>query len=135
MSADAPFARLLGDAMARAGLGLRELCRRADADPSYLSKALSGKRSPPWDEDLLRRLARSLSLDEAELIVAAGRIPSEWGALRSDPDLFRSVNALASRSARRGRVVSASPAPATAQRSPRPALIPAARHGLSEELL
>jgi len=71
--------------MAARGLGLRELCRRAELDPSFFSKVLAGKRNPPSDEDALRRLAEALGLLPVEVIVAAGRIPTDWNALRSDP--------------------------------------------------
>lgn len=83
--------------MARRGLGLRELSRRARLDPSFLSKVLTGKRNPPNAEDVLRRLAAALETDAAQLVVAAGRIPSEWRALTTNPELFRRVDALAAR--------------------------------------
>ena len=81
------------------GVSLRELCREAALDPSFFSKVLSGKRSPPSEEAALRRLARLLSLDETELIVSAGRVPSEWAPLWQHRALFDQVNALASNSA------------------------------------
>jgi len=89
------FARLVSEAMSRRGLGLRELCRRAELDPSFLSKVLAGKRNPPSEEEPLRRLARALELDPVELIVSAGRIPADWGALWSDAELLRAVHAVA----------------------------------------
>ncbi|PIR15446.1 MAG: hypothetical protein COV48_14300, partial [Elusimicrobia bacterium CG11_big_fil_rev_8_21_14_0_20_64_6] len=63
MSALPPFSRLIVDAMARRGLGLRELCRQAKLDPSFLSKVLAGKRNPPAEEDVLRRMAAVLDTD------------------------------------------------------------------------
>ncbi len=142
-SAAPSFARLVADAMARRGLGLRELCRRADLDPSFLSKVLAGKRNPPSDEEPLRRVAEALELDPVEVIVSAGRIPTDWGALWSDAELVRAVHSVATR----GR-----PAPLRAERAapaPRPATAPRASRaekaesvrfalpsrGLSEELL
>ncbi|MBI3289661.1 MAG: helix-turn-helix transcriptional regulator [Elusimicrobia bacterium] len=95
------FSRLIADAMARRGLGLRELCRRARLDPSFLSKVLAGKRNPPSEEDVLRRLATALEIAPVELFVAAGRIPSEWGALATNPELLRRVDAMAAGSSRR----------------------------------
>ncbi len=86
------FVRRVAEGMRRRKLGLRELCRAARLDPSFFSKVLSGKRSPPSEEGVLRKLAGILELDAAELIVAAGRIPREWAALRDDASLFRSVN-------------------------------------------
>ncbi len=80
--------------MAERGLSLRGLCREAGLDPSFFSKVLAGKRSPPSEEGTLRRLAKALELDPAELIVSAGRIPEEWGALWKDPAVFREVRRL-----------------------------------------
>lgn len=127
-----PFARLLSDALARRGLGLRELCRRAQLDPSLISKVLAGKRGPPWDEDGLRRLAEALELDPALLAVAAGRLPAGWEPLASDPELLRRVSALVcgSGSPRPRAAPPAAPRPAA-----RPAQLPAPRPALSEELL
>lgn len=77
------------------GVGLRALCREVGLDPSFFSKVLAGKRSPPSEEDVLRRIAEALGLDAAELVVSAGRIPREWRALWKDPDLFRDIHARA----------------------------------------
>lgn len=95
MSALPPFSRLVTDAMARRGLGLRELCRQAKLDPSFLSKVLTGKRNPPAEEEVLRRLAAALETDAVTLLVAAGRIPSEWRGLTTNRELLRRVDALA----------------------------------------
>ena len=90
-----PFSRLVTDAMARRGLGLRELCRQAGLDPSFLSKVLTGKRNPPAEEDVLRRIAAVLETDAVTLFVAAGRIPTEWKSLTNNPELLRRVDAMA----------------------------------------
>jgi len=94
MSALPPFSRLITDAMTRRGLGLRELCRQAKLDPSFLSKVLAGKRNPPAEEEVLRRIAAVLETDAVTLFVAAGRIPTEWMSLTNNPDLFRRVDAI-----------------------------------------
>lgn len=94
MSEAPAFSRLVTDAMARRGLGLRELCRRAKLDPSFLSKVLAGKRNPPAEEDVLRRMAAALETDAVELFVAAGRIPSEWKNLTTNTELLRRVDAM-----------------------------------------
>jgi transcriptional regulator with XRE-family HTH domain len=144
MSAAAPsFSRLVADAMARRGLGLRELCRRAELDPSFFSKVLAGKRNPPSEEKALRRVAGALELDPVEVIVSAGLIPTDWGALWSDSKLVRAVHAVATGGRSAGRAESAPPpaGPAPVPRSKREAK-PAATsafilpsRGLSEELL
>lgn len=98
-SSNNPFARRVSEGMRNRGLTLRQFCREVPLDPSFFSKVLAGKRSPPSSEDVLRRIARLLSLGETQLIVAAGRIPSEWGALCEDARLFQDVNSLANKAA------------------------------------
>lgn len=131
------FSRLVSSAMERRGLGLRELCRLAGLDPSLLSKILAGKRGPPSAEEPLRRLAAALELDAVAVIVAAGLIPADWEALRSDAALLRAVHDVATG---RGGAPRPSPArPAAVARPPRagratpPPILPG--RGLSEELL
>lgn len=89
-----PFAALVRARMAEKGLGLRELCRDAGLDASFFSKVLAGKRSPPAEEEMLRRLADLLGLDPVRVVVAAGRIPRDWRALWSDPALVDAVGAV-----------------------------------------
>ena len=89
------FSRIVSEAMKHKGLGLRELCRQAKLDPSFMSKVLMGKRNPPAEEETLRRIAVVLETDAVELFVAAGRIPSEWRSLTTNSELFRRVNAMA----------------------------------------
>lgn len=126
---DEAFSRCVSEGLLRRGLTLRGLCRAAGLDPSFFSKVLSGKRSPPAEEAVLRRIARTLAVDETWLIVAAGRIPEEWGALRSDPELFRSISELAA-GTRRPRRPAPRVVPARAAPAPNPG-----RGELAEELL
>jgi transcriptional regulator with XRE-family HTH domain len=95
MGSSDPFAARVAAGLRGRGLTLRGLCREAGLDPSFFSKVLAGKRSPPSDEAMLRRIAEVLGLDAVELIVAAGRIPAEWSALWEDAGLFREVHELA----------------------------------------
>lgn len=126
MNAAPYFIRLAQRRMSDLDVSLRELCRRASLDPSFFSKVLAGKRSPPSDEAVLRRLAEALEVPAAELIVAAGRVPSEWARRLDDPEVFYSVDA---------QLRGAAPAP---RRVPEPAaprsnFFP--RPAMSEELL
>jgi transcriptional regulator with XRE-family HTH domain len=141
MSREAPsFSRVVSDALARRGLGLREFCRRCDLDPSFLSKVLAGKRNPPSDEASLRRIAAALELDPVEVIVSAGLIPTDWNALWADSELVRAVHAVAT-GRRAARWAAPSAALSTVRRprieAPPPAPPPARppSRGLSEELL
>jgi transcriptional regulator with XRE-family HTH domain len=96
MGASDPFASRVEAGLRGRGLTLRGLCREAGLDASFFSKVLAGKRNPPSDEAMLRRIAQILGLDAVELIVSAGRIPAEWSALWDDEDLFRDVHDRAS---------------------------------------
>ncbi len=131
MRALPPFSRLVTDAMTRRGLGLRELCRQAKLDPSFLSKVLTGKRNPPAEEEVLRRMAAVLETDAVELFVAAGRIPAEWKSLTSNPELLRRVDAMASSGASRLPIMPPLKAPAPRSSAP----LPYVRKPFNEELL
>ncbi|MBI4422495.1 MAG: helix-turn-helix transcriptional regulator [Elusimicrobia bacterium] len=89
-----PFAALVRRRLDERGLGLREFCRAVRLDPSFFSKVLAGKRSPPSEDAVLRRIAGALELDACELIVAAGRIPSEWSRLWSERHVLEAVRRL-----------------------------------------
>lgn len=124
-----PFSRLVSEGLRRRGLTLRQLCRAASMDPSFFSKVLAGKRSPPSEEGVLRRIAAELELDAPELIVSAGRIPAEWKNLWSDRGLFHRVHGLASgQSAPAG-------THAIANKPKDVAVIQRPRPGLADELL
>ncbi|MDD5629935.1 MAG: helix-turn-helix transcriptional regulator [Elusimicrobia bacterium] len=132
MDPKGPFAARVAAGLRGRGLTLRGLCREAGLDASFFSKVLAGKRSPPSDEALLRRIAELLGLDAVELIVSAGRIPAEWSALYDDGELFREVHlrAAAGKGARPPaiRPIGVARPPKAASELPR-------REGLSEELL
>ena len=113
---------------------MRQLCRDVGLDPSFFSKVLAGKRSPPMEEAMLRRIAVALEVDAAELIVAAGRIPEEWSGVWRDRDLFDRVNVLATGKESNSARPRPTRAPAVAKPPFSARFIPAARH-LSEELL
>jgi|GEM_PF-3194031 len=72
------FISLIKNGMEKSGISLREVARFVEVDPSFLSKILAGKRSPPSDEKILKKLAEVLNLDPLRLIVSTGTIPSEW---------------------------------------------------------
>lgn len=131
MASRDPFASRVEAGLRGRGLTLRGLCREAGLDASFFSKVLAGKRSPPSDESMLRRIADILRLDAVELIVSAGRIPAEWSALCDDAKLFHEVHL---RAAGKGPPSSAIK-PVGVTRAPEavPKILP--HKGLSEELL
>ena len=78
-------------------VSLRKAARLSGMDPSFLSKVLAGKRSPPSDEKVLERLGKCLGLDPMALTVAAGVVPAALKPLLSDPEFLRRVRPSASR--------------------------------------
>lgn len=90
-----PFSELVERRMRERGLSLRAVCREAKLDASFFSKVLSGKRSPPSEESVLRKLASVLGVDPIEMIVSTGRIPSEWQPLFRDPAVLSSLARMA----------------------------------------
>jgi transcriptional regulator with XRE-family HTH domain len=129
--------------MRQSGLTLRSFCREVNLDPSFFSKVLAGKRSPPSEEVVLRRIAKRLELDPAELIVSAGRIPSEWRALSEDSQLFSTTHRIVTGQAVH-RAVPPSASPRTVERAPlrkrtpepaQPVSLPSRHTHMSEELL
>lgn len=75
----------MSDGMSRTGLSLRKVAKEAGIDPSFFSKVLAEKRSPPSDERALRKLAKVLEIDPVQLIVVAGVIPAELKSTLEDP--------------------------------------------------
>jgi transcriptional regulator with XRE-family HTH domain len=69
-----PFVRLLKKAMDEQPekLSLREVARRADLSPSYLSLLLSGERAAP-SNDAIEQLQQVLNISDNGLFKAAGR--------------------------------------------------------------
>lgn len=85
------FTKLVTEKMYQQRISIRKLAREAGLDPSFLSKVLTGKRSPPWDEKILKKLAKILGLDPVFLIVSTGRIPSELKPLMENPKVLESL--------------------------------------------
>ena len=74
MHAPERFLRLLDQAMKEHPdrLSLREVARRADISPAYLSRLLSGERGVP-SNDAIAQLERVLVIPEGDLFKAAAR--------------------------------------------------------------
>ena len=83
------FINLVTAKMTIRSLSLRKVAREAGLDPSFLSKVLAGKRSPPSDEKVLTRLARCLGIDPAVLVISTGTIPSELRPLMEKPEFLK----------------------------------------------
>ncbi len=96
------FGKNLKEMRIQRGLTLRKMCRLIDYDPSNWSKIERGIISPPSDERILRKWAKTLGLSQnktGELIdqakVAQGIIPrdilSQKNAVEYLPAFFRTV--------------------------------------------
>ena len=57
-------------------MGIRALAKQIKVDHSYLSRIESGNTQP--SEPVIKRLAKVLEYDEAELMMLADRIPPKW---------------------------------------------------------
>ncbi|MFA6584426.1 MAG: helix-turn-helix transcriptional regulator [Elusimicrobiaceae bacterium] len=90
------FNQILSWGMKRKNISLRELCRRAGVDASFISKVLAGKRNLPMQDNILQGLAGALEISESELFLAVGRLPPAWSVLRSNRKLYELVAAAAS---------------------------------------
>lgn len=66
------FGQFLTERRLAAKFGLRELAKKANITPSYLSDIENDRRTP--SEDVLRVLANVLQTDPGELISRAGRV-------------------------------------------------------------
>ena len=107
------FCGLAREGMRRTGISLRELCRRAQLDPSLMSKVFSGKRNPPFADESIEKMAAALELDPATLFVALGKLPSAWRKLAQDQTLFEKADALVTGNSRpvRRQVMAQAPIP------------------------
>jgi len=116
------FARLLRRQLKERDISIREVCRYARIDPSYMAKVLRGERNPPDDERVLFRLSEILRVDPLRLFISVGRIPSAWQTALDDDDRLLRLRRLM------GDVFplppSAGPSPAPVRKSPE---TPAAR--------
>ncbi|MGB3508176.1 MAG: helix-turn-helix transcriptional regulator [Microcoleaceae cyanobacterium] len=72
------FGKLIKEARKDKGYSQRELAQFLGVDFTYLSKLENDRADYAPKEDVIRGLARNLSLNEEELIFLAGRIPQQY---------------------------------------------------------
>lgn len=72
------FVKKIVDKIKEKGLTLKEVAKYSGIDVSYLSRILTGKRNPPYDENVIRKIAKILGIDEDELVFSAGKIPKKY---------------------------------------------------------
>jgi transcriptional regulator with XRE-family HTH domain len=73
--ADTTLGAFIRDARLAKGLKLRELARRLDVTPSYVSDIENDRRIP--SEEVLTKIAAELDLDYSNLVARAGRLPAD----------------------------------------------------------
>lgn len=73
--ADMTLGAFIRDARVAKGLKLRELARRLDVTPSYVSDIENDRRVP--SEEVLAKIAAELDLDYSNLVARAGRLPAD----------------------------------------------------------
>ena len=70
------FGKLLRSLRLESGVGLRELSRRIEKSPGYLSDVESGNVPPPSKETIVQ-IANALNVDKKNLLNAAKKIDPE----------------------------------------------------------
>ena len=83
MSQEVSFGTLIKQARKEKGFSQRSLAQELGVDFTYLSKLENDNAKYAPKEDLIRKLAHHLTIEENKLVFLAGRIPEE------DEDLIK----------------------------------------------
>lgn len=70
------FVKVITSRMKEKNMGVRQLARACGVDASFISKVIQGKRNPPSDEKVIKKIASFLSVDPVMLTIYTGKIPS-----------------------------------------------------------
>ncbi|MFC1906218.1 helix-turn-helix domain-containing protein, partial [Chloroflexota bacterium] len=84
------FGKRLRELRKQAGLTQRELADKVNISFTYLSKIESGAMPPP-SRDILFRLADALDIDREELLISAGRIPSDIAQMLKNTEIIKKL--------------------------------------------
>ena len=76
MTARMMFGRLVRRERMVRGIGLREMAKKVEVSPTYLSQIERGEFKPPT-EDKVRKIAEIIGHDPDELLALAGRVASD----------------------------------------------------------
>jgi transcriptional regulator with XRE-family HTH domain len=88
------FGEYLKDVRRKRGVSQRKLAHAVGINFTYLSKIENGHMAPP-SEGVLLELARVLEMDKDEVMVAAGKVPSDVVEMLKDVRLLKHVRKLA----------------------------------------
>ncbi len=69
------FVKIITSKMKEKNMGVRQLARECGIDASFISKVIQGKRNPPSDEKIIKKIAQVLSVDPIMLTIFTGHIP------------------------------------------------------------
>lgn len=75
------FVRRIRERGEELSLSLRQIAQRAEIDPSFLTRIISGERNAPSDE-IIERLADALEMPPLALFLEAGRVPKLQDGVR-----------------------------------------------------
>ena len=81
------FGARLRELRKRSGMSQRELAQKVKIDFTYLSKIESGRLSPP-SEKVITKLAEVLGANKDELIVLAGKVPSDLAKILTNKEIL-----------------------------------------------
>lgn len=84
------FGEILRDFRVKAGFGLRELARRVNISPGYLSDVENG-RVPPPSEAVILEIASALNVEKSALLVSAKKVDPELLAYVAEKPLTADV--------------------------------------------
>ena len=70
------FVRIITSRMKEKNMGVRQLASECGIDASFISKVIQGKRNPPSDEKIIKKIAQVLSVDPIMLTIFTGHIPA-----------------------------------------------------------
>jgi len=85
------FIEKISKALKEKNFTLKKVSSYAGIDISYLSKILSGKRNPPYDDVVIIKMAEILDIDEDELLFSAGKIPQKFQKNFSNKDFLNNI--------------------------------------------
>ena len=86
------FGTRLRELRTKAGLSLRELADKVNVNFTYLSK-IENDALPPPSEKVIWQLAETLNADKDELLILAGKIPSDIAEILKNRETLERLRA------------------------------------------
>ena len=86
------FGTKLRELRKKAGLTLKELADKVDVDFTYLSK-IENEALPPPSKKVIQKLAEVLNTNEDELLISAGKVPTDIAEILKDRKTLEQLRA------------------------------------------